>query len=819
MRIRTKIFALVGGLGLVAGLIAGVAIDTVRTYDATVRAVDEGATRAHHSEHLNRLVTAVVMESRGIYAARDSQDAKRFAQGLTTYLDEIDALLAVWQPLVPESDRALFNAVKASAAEFRAFRTETARLGLEVGPKAANEQGNNDANRANRKAFQDSIDALTKHSREGVEALRAGTQSLYDGRLALLVGLAFGGVVGAIALAALLGQRQIAGPLHQVTAALQKLAAGDRTLPEVQLKQDEIGDIWRTMRVFADAMAETERLRPKPRGRRGGRAAPPPRDGGPGPDLRGDVGDVLRQVQASAEEMRVATGVVNNSAEEVTGQSAAVGRSAERAAAGVGSAAAAAEELTASIDEIASHMEQSAAASRQAVDETKVTNGVVRQLSEAAQKVGDIVNLISDIAAQTNLLALNATIEAARAGEAGKGFAVVAQEVKSLATQTARATGDISAQIAAIQNSTGATVDAIGRIGGRIEEMNAISTSIASGRRGAVGGHQGDRPLGPRGLAIRAERRQRRHRHQPLRPGGRLGGGAALGRHRQSRPADGRGAHAGRRLPAEGARRLSGPAPRPHRAARRPPAGGPPVRGSRPAGGIGSGRSGAGSRRIEAILLSGSLFDRMISPEKSELSGSCSRRPQMGARKPRLTPRDVLSDGRIALMLPLGFSAGLPFLLVFGTLSAWLREAGVSRTEIGLLSWVGFAYTWKFLWAPVIDRYEVPVPVAPARAAAGLDGARPDHHRGRALHHRVERSRAAIWLTVVCGLPRRLRSATQDVVDRRLAHRRRADSPPGPDGRGLPARLPSRADLRRRRRALRRRVRRAGAPPISPWRG
>jgi methyl-accepting chemotaxis protein len=481
MRIRTKIFALVGGLGLVAGLIAGVAIDTVRTYDATVRAVDEGATRAHHSEHLNRLVTAVVMESRGIYAARDSQDAKRFAQGLTTYLDEIDALLAVWQPLVPESDRALFNAVKASAAEFRAFRTETARLGLEVGPKAANEQGNNDANRANRKAFQDSIDALTKHSREGVEALRAGTQSLYDGRLALLVGLAFGGGVGAIALAALLGQRQIAGPLHQVTAALQKLAAGDRTLPEVQLKQDEIGDIWRTMRVFADAMAETERLRAESlaadeavaqRRRREMEAL--------AQTFEATVGDVLRQVQASAEEMRVATGVVNNSAEEVTGQSAAVGRSAERAAAGVGSAAAAAEELTASIDEIASHMEQSAAASRQAVDETKVTNGVVRQLSEAAQKVGDIVNLISDIAAQTNLLALNATIEAARAGEAGKGFAVVAQEVKSLATQTARATGDISAQIAAIQNSTGATVDAIGRIGGRIEEMNAISTSIAS---------------------------------------------------------------------------------------------------------------------------------------------------------------------------------------------------------------------------------------------------------------------------------------------------------------------------------------------------
>ena len=77
--------------------------------------------------------------------------------------------------------------------------------------------------------------------------------------------------------------------------------------------------------------------------------------------------------------------------------------------------------------------------------------------------------------------------------------------------------------------------------------------------------------------------------------------------------------------------------------------------------------------------------------------------------KHRLSLRDVLTDGRIALMLPFGFSSGLPFLLVFGTLSAWLPEAGISRTEIGLLSWVALAYSFKFLWAPIVDRYDVPV--------------------------------------------------------------------------------------------------------------
>jgi PAT family beta-lactamase induction signal transducer AmpG len=77
--------------------------------------------------------------------------------------------------------------------------------------------------------------------------------------------------------------------------------------------------------------------------------------------------------------------------------------------------------------------------------------------------------------------------------------------------------------------------------------------------------------------------------------------------------------------------------------------------------------------------------------------------------KPRLSLRDILTDKRIALMLPLGFSCGLPLLLVFGTLSAWLAEAGISRTEIGMLSWVALAYSFKFLWAPVVDRYDAPV--------------------------------------------------------------------------------------------------------------
>src|SRR5919112_4382155 len=85
------------------------------------------------------------------------------------------------------------------------------------------------------------------------------------------------------------------------------------------------------------------------------------------------------------------------------------------------------------------------------------------------------------------------------------------------------------------------------------------------------------------------------------------------------------------------------------------------------------------------------------------------KKVSMAQTRRRLSLRNVLTDGRIALMLPLGFSSGLPFLLVFSTLSAWLREAGISRTEIGMLSWVALAYSFKFLWAPIVDRYDVPV--------------------------------------------------------------------------------------------------------------
>lgn len=146
----------------------------------------------------------------------------------------------------------------------------------------------------------------------------------------------------------------------------------------------------------------------------------------------------------------------------------------------VQSVASAAEELTASIGEIGRQVVETTRIVANATENGRETNTKIERLAQAAGRIGEVVTLIQAIAEQTNLLALNATIEAARAGEAGKGFAVVASEVKQLATQTAKATEEISAQISAIQDETNASVQAIADITTGIEEMNSYTSAIAS---------------------------------------------------------------------------------------------------------------------------------------------------------------------------------------------------------------------------------------------------------------------------------------------------------------------------------------------------
>ncbi|WP_085905443.1 HAMP domain-containing methyl-accepting chemotaxis protein [Kiloniella majae] len=288
------------------------------------------------------------------------------------------------------------------------------------------------------------------------------------------------GLAIAVGLALALGQ-VIGGPVRGMTHAMQQLAAGDKTVEiPAQNRRDEIGGMAESVEVFKNSMLESERLAKEKLEEEAAKLQRAGEIAAAIKDFETQAADLIAQVMDVAERIDNAAASSGTETTKTGNRSFEVAMAAERTSSNVDSTAAAAEELSASISEISQQVTQSSTIAETAVTEVDQATTMVRGLEKESQKVSEVSEMISAIAEQTNLLALNATIEAARAGDAGKGFAVVASEVKNLATQTAKATEQISAIITTIQNSTGESVTAIERIGGVMDEVNSATTIIAS---------------------------------------------------------------------------------------------------------------------------------------------------------------------------------------------------------------------------------------------------------------------------------------------------------------------------------------------------
>jgi methyl-accepting chemotaxis protein len=328
--------------------------------------------------------------------------------------------------------------------------------------------------RAEIDAVVEGADLLTKDTEAYAAARDATFMSVMWTVSAVVLVLALLGIGGVI-----LG---IVRPMRAMTATMTGLAAGNAALEVPSLARgDEIGAMARSVRVFKDAMVESERLRrtqeeERKRSEQDKVAA-----------LKGMAETVENEARAAVHTVASLSARMNDNAAAMARSAANVGADSQNVAAAAAQAlanaqtvATAAEQLAASIREIGGHMGASTEVTGKAVRASSEAQATIGQLSSAVDRIGEVANLISDIAAQTNLLALNATIEAARAGDAGKGFAVVAGEVKNLAAQTAKATDEISTQIAEIQATTSLAVHAVGQIDEAIADVKAVSTSVAT---------------------------------------------------------------------------------------------------------------------------------------------------------------------------------------------------------------------------------------------------------------------------------------------------------------------------------------------------
>jgi methyl-accepting chemotaxis protein len=486
-RILTKILSVISLLAGIAGGITVLGVMSLKSLSDATDVMEAAAAQALVAARLNvnltsmnraefrlsgdprpdnaRAVREIIAQEKQVFEQRLRKVAESAGSDVQAQIKDVERRWQAYQAEVEGTLKAAASVKDANVSD------DMSRLRAETMSSAAvaDELGKVIAGMA--ETLEKNVVTVSKAATD--EYVRTSTIMEVVAATGVLLGLAFG---------FLIGQYGIAKPIRNVVALLERLANGDFSLDVTGVeRKDEIGEVARTALVFKDNGLEKIRLQDEQRMADERRAAERRADmNSLAGEFESAVGGIIETVSSSATELEAAAGTLTGTADLTQRLAGTVASASEQASANVQSVASASEQLAGSVNEIARQVQESSRIAGEAVQQAGETDARIGELLEAAGRIGDVVQLITAIAEQTNLLALNATIEAARAGDAGRGFAVVAQEVKALAAQTAKATGDIGVQIGGIQSATQHSVHAVKAIGSTINRLSEIANAIAA---------------------------------------------------------------------------------------------------------------------------------------------------------------------------------------------------------------------------------------------------------------------------------------------------------------------------------------------------